>query len=230
MKKTDKQHPNLTDNMVFIGIGLAAVYWILESFVYVMLSDGVGFFDRMFGFDLLRLLVLCFFMIFGSHAQYIMTLRKEAEEALQESEAKHRTIIETTEDGYYELNFSGRFTYLNNSLCKTLGYAKHELLAMNFHQFVSEKNANKVSEAFDHVYQTGKTVKLIDWTLINRTGTMFFVESSISLIKEKGDAVGFRGFLRDITERKKAEALRQAKLAAEEATRTKSAFLANMSN
>ncbi len=230
MKKTDKQHPNLTDNMVFIGIGLAAVYWILESFVYVMLSDGVGFFDRMFGFDLLRLLVLCFFMIFGSHAQYIMTLRKEAEEALQESEAKHRTIIETTEDGYYELNFSGRFTYLNNSLCKTLGYAKHELLAMNFHQFVSEKNANKVSEAFDHVYQTGKTVKLIDWTLINRTGTMFFVESSISLIKEKGDAVGFRGFLRDITERKKAEALRQAKLAAEEATRTKSAFLANMSH
>ncbi len=230
MKDKGKQLPNLTDNMVFIGIGLAIIYWVLESVVYAMLSDSVGFFGRLLGVDLLRLLVLCFFMIFGSHAQYIMTLRREAEEALQESEEKHRTIIETTEDGYYELNFDGRFTYLNHSMCNTLGYSKYELLAMNFHQFVSEKNANKVSEAFDHVYHTGKTVKLIDWTLVNRTGTMFFVESSISLIKEKGDPVGFRGFLRDITERKKAEALRQAKLAAEEATRTKSAFLANMSH
>jgi CheY-like chemotaxis protein/nitrogen-specific signal transduction histidine kinase/HPt (histidine-containing phosphotransfer) domain-containing protein len=47
---------------------------------------------------------------------------------------------------------------------------------------------------------------------------------------EKGQPVGFRGFLRDVTKRKRAEALKQAKVAAEGANRAKSEFLANMSH
>ena len=47
---------------------------------------------------------------------------------------------------------------------------------------------------------------------------------------EKGQPIGFRGFLRDVSEHKKAETLKQAKLAAEGASRAKSEFLANMSH
>ena len=46
----------------------------------------------------------------------------------------------------------------------------------------------------------------------------------------RGQPAGFGGFLRDSTERKQAEALRQAKMAAETANREKSRFLANMSH
>jgi two-component system sensor histidine kinase/response regulator len=224
----------LTDNMLFFGLGLASIYWILESVLYVMLADDVNFFQRLVGFDydglLMRVLVLCFFMIFGSHAQYIMSGRKEAEKALQESEEKYRTIIESSEDGYYEVDISGNLNYLNNSMCKILEYSKDEIVGKNLKQFMDDEHAVKASETFDHVHKTGKTVEVLDWTIIGRTGTKRFVQPSISLIKEKGRPVGFRGFLRDVSAHKKAQALKQAKLDAEGASRAKGEFLANMSH
>lgn len=234
MKSQNKKISDLTDNMLFIGIGLAGIYWILESFLYVMLADDVNFFQRFVGFDLgslfVRVLVLCFFMIFGSHAQYIINRRKEVEKALQESEKKYRTIIESSEDGYYEVDISGNLTYLNKSMCKILEYSEEELLGKNLRQFMDDEHAAKAAETFNHVHKTGRTVKVLDWTIIGRTGTKRFVQPSVSLIQEKGRPVGFRGFLRDVSEHKRAQALKQAKLAAEGASRAKSEFLANMSH
>jgi len=73
MSDKTKKASNITDNMVFWGFGLAAIYWILESLLYVFLSDNADFFHRLiFDVDgiLTRVFVLCFFMIFGSHAQF----------------------------------------------------------------------------------------------------------------------------------------------------------------
>ena len=234
MKSHNNKFPDLTDNMLFIGIGLAGIYWILEAVLYVMLVDDVSFFQRLVGFDydslLMRLFVLCFFMIFGSHAQHIISRRREAEKALQESEEKYRTIIESSEDGYYEVDIFCNLTYLNNSMCKILEYSKGEITGKKLRQFIDDEHAVKAVESFKHVHKTGKTIKVLDWTIISRSGTKRFVQPSISLIQEQGRPVGFRGFLRDVSEHKRAQALQQAKLAAEGASRSKSEFLANMSH
>ena len=225
----------LTDNMLVIGLGLASVYWILEAFMFVMLSDGTNFLNRLIGFDisgtLMRLLVLCFFMIFGSHAQYTISQRKQMEDILREKEERYRTIIESTEDGYYELNFAGNFTFYNDSLCKILGYSADEITSINRQQLVDAKDAEKIAESFKYVQQTGKPSKLIEWSLIKKDGSKGIVESSVSLIRDaKGRQTGIRGFIRDITKRKRAEALKQAKATAEAASKSKSLFLANMSH
>ncbi len=225
----------LMDNMLVIGLGLAAVYWILESFMFIMLSDGTNFLHRLVGFDisgtLMRLLVLCFFMIFGSHAQFTISQRKQMEDILREREERYRTIIESTEDGYYELNFAGNFTFYNDSLCKILGYSADEITSINRQQLVDAKDAEKIAESFKYVQQTGKPSKLIEWTLIKKDGSKCIVESSASLIRDaKGRQTGIRGFIRDITKRKRAEALKQAKATAEAASKSKSTFLANMSH
>ncbi|MBU0987090.1 MAG: response regulator [Proteobacteria bacterium] len=234
MHDKTKNFAGHTDNMLFIGIGLSTIYWVLESFLYVMLSDGTGFLERLFGFDIsgisMRLMVLCFFMIFASHAQFIMTKRKEAEEALHESEEKYGTIIESSDDGYYEVDLYGNFIYLNNSMSKLLGYPKNEILGTNIRRYLADEHATKVVETFNHVLKTTKTINVTDWTMVTRACSKCFVQPSVSLIVEKGEPLGFRGFLKDVTEHKKAEALRQAKLAAEGANRAKSEFLANMSH
>ena len=107
MKINPKQQFNLLDHMALFGIGLAVLYWVLEALVHVMLADGVSFIQRLYGpaFDdlLVRMLVLSFFAIFGSHAQYTINQRKVAQAAMRASEAKYRTIIESIEDGYYEI-------------------------------------------------------------------------------------------------------------------------------
>ena len=142
-----------------------------------------------------------------------ITERKQAEQALLESEALHRekeeryrSILENMEEAYYEVDLKGNMTFFNTAAVKNLGYTDHLLMGMNFRQYVDEENAKKVFDAYSRVFMTGESIKGVDWEAISRESGRIPVESSISLMRDAdGRPVGFRGIIRDITERKKAE-------------------------
>jgi len=73
----------LTDQMVLVGLGLGLAYWIIECLLYVFMTYEINFQDRLLGPDLnglsTRIIVLCLFLIFGSHAQYTINERKRME-------------------------------------------------------------------------------------------------------------------------------------------------------
>ena len=132
--------------------------------------------------------------------------RVQVEQALRESEEKYRTILHSIEEGYYEVDLAGDLTFYNDSLCKILGYSKHELLGLNNREYMNEESARRVFHTFNKVYRTGEATKAFDWETIRKDGATRFVEASISLVRDlKGDPIGFRGIVRDITERRKAE-------------------------
>jgi len=132
--------------------------------------------------------------------------RKQVEEALKKSEEKYRTILENIEDAYYEVDIAGNFTFFNDSLCKISGYTKDELMGMNNRQFMDQKNAKKVYQTFNKVYNTGKPNKGFDYKFIRKDGNKGHANASISLMKDaEGQRIGFRGIIRDITQRKQAE-------------------------
>ena len=103
--------------MVLTGVALAAVYWLLESLFYFFSTPGADFLQRLSGTDSYdswtRIFVLCLFAIFGSHVQYTMNKRRESDARLQESESKYRTIIESMEEGYFEVDLQGTLTFVN---------------------------------------------------------------------------------------------------------------------
>jgi two-component system cell cycle sensor histidine kinase/response regulator CckA len=135
-----------------------------------------------------------------------ITERRRVEEALRESEEKYRTILENIEDGYYEVDIAGKLTFFNDALCKLLGYPEDELMGMNDRQLMDNETAKAVYQAFNSVYQTGKSVKALEHELIRKDGTRRFVEVSASLMRgPTGEPVGFRGIIRDITGRRKLE-------------------------
>ncbi|MBW1908477.1 MAG: PAS domain S-box protein [Deltaproteobacteria bacterium] len=135
-----------------------------------------------------------------------ITERIHAERALRQSEEKYRTILESIEDGYYEVDIAGNFTFFNDSMCKILGYTKDELIGMNNRKYTDEENAKKVYQVFNKIYTTGKPDNGFDWELITKEGTKKYVEATASLIKDaKGRPIGFRGIARDVSERKQAE-------------------------
>ena len=74
--------------------------------------------------------------------------RKKAEAALIESEEKYRTILESIEEGYYEVDFDSNFIFVNDSMGIILGSPKRKILQMNFRQFMDEDNGRKVSGVF----------------------------------------------------------------------------------
>jgi len=135
-----------------------------------------------------------------------VTERKQAEKALEASEEKYRTILNSIEEGYYEVDLAGNFTFFNESLAKNLGYSKEELLGMNNRSYMDAETSKLVFETFNDVYRTGKPKTAFEWELINKDGTIRFVECSVSLMRnERGEPKGFYGTARDITERKKEE-------------------------
>jgi len=135
-----------------------------------------------------------------------ITERKRIEEVLRESEEKYRTILENIEDGYYEVDLDGRFTFFNNSMCRILGYPTEELMGMNDQQYMDEENAKKFLQAFNKVYETGEPLRGSEWEIIRKDRIRRCVEGYASLKRDSsGKPIGFRGIVRDVTERKQAE-------------------------
>jgi PAS domain S-box-containing protein len=135
-----------------------------------------------------------------------------AEASLRESEEKYRNILESIEDGYYEADLKGNYTFFNDSMCRILGYSRRELMGLNNRSYMDRDNAKKIYKTFRQVYQTGVPTKALDWQLIRKDGTACFVETVVSLIKDaSGRGAGFRGIARDISDRRHLEKqLRQA--------------------
>jgi len=132
--------------------------------------------------------------------------RKKAEEKLHQSEEKYRTIIENIEEGYYEVDLAGDFTFFNDAMCRILGYSPEEMMGMNNRRFTDKENAKKLFKTFNEVYKTGKSTQEFGWQIIRKDGTKRFIEVSVSLQKDSsGKPIGFRGIARDVTERKRME-------------------------
>jgi len=132
--------------------------------------------------------------------------RKEMEESLRQSEERYRSIIEQMEDGYFEVDLAGNFTFVNDAECRNLGYSRRELIGMNRRQYTDEKNAGALFALFNEVYKTGIPVKSYDLELVRKDGKKAFHAISASLIKgADGKPVGFRGIARDVSERKSQE-------------------------
>ncbi len=132
--------------------------------------------------------------------------RKIMERALRESEEKYRTIIENIEDGYYEVDLAGNFTFFNESLCRLTGYSQDELMGRNYRQLMDEYNAKRVYNVFNTVFITQLSTRAVDWEMLHKDFSKRYIEVSVSLRKNlNGEPVGFMGIARDITERKTNE-------------------------
>ncbi|MEZ4527189.1 MAG: adenylate/guanylate cyclase domain-containing protein [Desulfobacterales bacterium] len=118
----------ITDHMMFIGLGLAMFYWLCDSFLSIFLSNKANIIDLLFGTKLdeiwTRIVVLCLFVIFGSHAQYTIDNRRKAENALRESEERYRTLVENIPIGIcrMEPDCSGVFLMANPAFAKMFAY------------------------------------------------------------------------------------------------------------
>ena len=127
--------------------------------------------------------------------------------ALRESEEKYRNILESIEEGYYEVDLAGNFTFFNDAFCRIANYSKDDLRGKNYQELTAPETAKEVYPVFNSVYHTQKPVKEFEWNLIRKDGIKRDLELSIALIADsEGHRKGFRGVIRDITERKYIEA------------------------
>ncbi|MBT8368727.1 MAG: PAS domain S-box protein, partial [Deltaproteobacteria bacterium] len=132
--------------------------------------------------------------------------RNRAEEHLRDSEEKYRSILESMEEGYYELDISGNLKFFNDAFFKIIGYSREKLIGTNYRKFTDPHDASKVFRAFNNVYVSHKPSKEFEWQIIRDDGEKRHLEASVSLIKgPDGLPNGFQGVIRDVTDRNLAE-------------------------
>lgn len=159
-----------------------------------------------------------------------ITKRKEMEAALAERERRLRDIIETTSEGYWQIDLGAVTTDVNGALCEMLGYTREEMLGKHTSFFADEEN-QKIMAA-----QTSKITTTLhrhfEVTLRAKDGQdVPVVFNATTFNDEAGKPAGGFSFVTDITEQKvNEEAMTKAKEGAEEATRMKDKFVSLVSH
>ena len=132
--------------------------------------------------------------------------RKLAEDALRKSEDKYRTILEKMDEAYYETDLNGDLTFFNDALPRLMGYTREVMQGMNYREFIPAGDYATIRDLYIQVYRTGGSSELHRQAHIRKDGSTIYVEvSAIPIKNTKGEVNGFRGIVRDVTARLKAE-------------------------
>jgi PAS domain S-box-containing protein len=135
-----------------------------------------------------------------------VTDRKRAENALQASEERFRSLVEVTSDLIWETNREGVFSYVSPKIKDLLGYEPDEVIGRSPLDFMPVMEAEKLAQTINgHARQRKPFVAMENWNQ-HRNGKLVLLQTSgVPIFNEDGRWLGFRGIDRDITDRKLAE-------------------------
>jgi PAS domain S-box-containing protein len=130
-----------------------------------------------------------------------ITEQKLAEDALRESEDRYRTILRTAMDAFWVVDAKGRVKEANETSSRFSGYSQHELLCMHLFDLASEEAVSKIPGQMASVIEHGEG--RFESQLRRKDGAIRDVEISAQYVAVNEGY--FLAFLRDVTERKRAE-------------------------
>jgi PAS domain S-box-containing protein len=132
------------------------------------------------------------------------TDRKQAEEALRESEERYRDLVENAHDIIYTHDLQGRYTSMNKAGGVITGYTREEALALDFTNTVAPEYVGKAQEMLRKKL-AGEKDTAYEMEIIAKDGHRITVEANTKLVFQNGVAVGVQGIARDVTDRKHLE-------------------------
>lgn|GEM_PF-615676 len=130
--------------------------------------------------------------------------RKNFEEELRSSEQKYRTIFDTIEDGYYEIDLKGNIKSTNHSAKRILGFENKDIIGVNYSEIFTPDVAQDVYNKFNKIFKTGDPLNLGIFKINKDDGSTMYCAGSATLLKDYNEKpIGFCGIIRDVTKRRK---------------------------
>jgi PAS domain S-box-containing protein len=126
--------------------------------------------------------------------------------SLRASEAKYRELIETASDVVYSVDTLGVITFVSPAVEPMTGYTPEELVGKSFFEFVAPDLLEEAKRQLHAVDEAGVTAELV---LLDRNGQRRTVEYRSKLVRHNEHSCEIRGIVRDISERRRAEAALQ---------------------
>jgi len=118
--------------------------------------------------------------------------RKEAETSLRESEQRYREILETMEEGFYDVDLKGKIIACNRAATKMLGYGEMEIVGKSYKLLVKDPEA--VFHEFNQAFTTVNSKFSVVMEMIRKDGSLVTADLSISLTRDQqGNSAAWDG-------------------------------------
>lgn len=136
-----------------------------------------------------------------------LTIIKEKEKSLKESESRFKDLFENIKDTVYESTPDGRLIDINQAGLELFGYSsKEELLSSNISKTLYVNPYDR--EIFKSIMEKEGAVNNYEITLRKKSGEEITVLETSTAVKDtNGKVIAYRGIIRDITEEKQNKAL-----------------------
>ncbi|MFX1312018.1 MAG: PAS domain S-box protein [Promethearchaeota archaeon] len=141
-----------------------------------------------------------------------ITIRKEIELKLKESESRYRNLFESVPFSIALIDQKGTIVYCNPAVETLLGYSVQEVIGYEFRKFpaIHPKYIPMMVIRFEEVIK-GATLPAFEAVFYKKNGDLIWISYQTSLVK-LGDNVLILAILHDITDRKKADVLVQEEI------------------
>ena len=134
-----------------------------------------------------------------------ITDRKQSEVALRESEERFRELAELMPETVFEVDLEGKLTFVNRNAFNNFGYTQQDLKkGLKSFDMIIPKDRERAQDNVTKIL-TGEKSGINEYTALRKDGSIFPVMIHSAPIFKEGKPVGLRGFMVDITDRKKAE-------------------------
>ncbi len=133
-----------------------------------------------------------------------ITEQKQTEEALQQSEANYRLLVESQTDLVVKVDLEGRFLFISPSYCRLFGKKEEDLLGKKFTPLVHEEDRGPTEEAMKALYSPPHTA-YIEQRVMTKEGWLWLEWADTAVLDSSGNVKEIIGVGRDITKRKQSE-------------------------
>ncbi len=135
-----------------------------------------------------------------------ITEHKRIDQALQESEARFRTLVETTSDWIWEVDSANRYSYSSPKVKDLLGYEPDEILGKSPFDLMPQGEARRVAAVVEPAMAAARPFSRVENFNRHKDGRLLLLETSgVPILDAEGALRGYRGIDRNITARKEAE-------------------------
>jgi PAS domain S-box-containing protein len=134
-----------------------------------------------------------------------ITERKNAEEALHESEKSFRALFEGAYDAIWSHDLEGNIQTANKAAAKLSGYPVEELKRMNVKSFMGEESLTLAREVGRRLMQNLRVQLPYELRMIRKDGSEAICMVSTNLVESDGEATGFHNIARDVSQEKRMQ-------------------------
>lgn len=187
---------------------MSSAYFICALAVsYIFSQMGFVAYDAFSISALLAVLVVpaLYFVVVRPVAHHF-TDYAEVREELSRSVERNNHIMSAISDIYWEIDSDLKYSLVSGNAEKVFGYEAEELVGRSFFEFIPKHNVEGIRGKLDNLAFGVASAGELEMWVSRKNGTMVCLwASAVPMKDERGRLVGYRGVLRDITDRKNSE-------------------------